>query len=108
MECDFKEKGLIVGLLGTPKESRASYGASRTLVVGVPGIEPELHDPQPCVLPLYYTPVYLPRTKLHFSVGLQPVCYNNISQLFSSAAGGRTHIGTYVGDSPSPASNGRN
>jgi len=28
--------------------------------------------------------------------------------LFLSVAGGRTHIGTYVGVSPSPASNGNN
>ena len=25
--------------------------------VGLPGIEPGLQDPQPCVLPLYYSPV---------------------------------------------------
>jgi len=30
------------------------------------------------------------------------------SKLFLSVAGGRTHIGTYVGVSPSPASNENN
>jgi hypothetical protein len=31
-----------------------------------------------------------------------------IQELFLSVAGGRTHIGTYVGVSPSPASNENN
>ncbi len=28
-------------------------------MVGVPGIEPGLHAPEACVLPVYYTPVLL-------------------------------------------------
>ena len=35
-------------------------------------------------------------------------CYNLLVKLFLSVAGDRTHIGTYVGVSPSPASNGNN
>ncbi|OGI59774.1 hypothetical protein A2814_00285 [Candidatus Nomurabacteria bacterium RIFCSPHIGHO2_01_FULL_38_19] len=35
-------------------------------------------------------------------------CYNLFIELFLSVAGGRTHIGTYVGVSPSPASNENN
>jgi len=36
------------------------------------------------------------------------LCYNKFVKLFLSVAGGRTHIGTYVGVSPSPASNENN
>ena len=35
-----------------------SPAVSRFALVGPAGIEPTLHDPQPCVLPLYYGPIY--------------------------------------------------
>jgi len=35
-------------------------------------------------------------------------CYNIFTKLFLSVAGDRTHIGTYVGVSPPPASNENN
>ena len=45
---------------------------------------------------------------VRFPVTRQVLCYNLIIRSFLSAAGDRTHIGTYVGVSPSPASNENN
>lgn len=39
------------------QESRSVSGFLVCVVVGLPGIEPGLHDPQPCVLPVYYSPI---------------------------------------------------
>lgn len=35
---------------------KTAFGPFCSSVVGLPGVEPGLHDPQPCVIPLYHSP----------------------------------------------------
>lgn len=37
-------------------ENRTPKGILFSVLVGLPGVEPGLHDPQPCVIPLYHSP----------------------------------------------------
>lgn len=34
--------------------------------IGLPGIEPGLHDPQPCVLPVYYSPLHTDCSRISY------------------------------------------
>ena len=58
----------------TPSHAYYHYTTAR---VGVPGIEPGLHEPESCVLPVYYTPIFslCQRTKRVHLVGFEPTTF---------------------------------
>lgn len=54
--------GLFMNLKMTQDDKREKCALTRpnarSLIVGVPGIEPGLHEPESCVIPLYHTPPF--------------------------------------------------